>query len=117
MANVNISVQDGKPTINPWKVNIGGSSRDLKIIWSLAAGAEGWKFATTPPGIVCEKSPPPPLQAWDGTAPAPGPGPNQYTATGAKVSLPKTYKYSIHVVNDAGKTIDIDPEIMNDPVP
>jgi len=116
MANVNISVQDGKPAVNPWRVNIGGSSRDLTIIWNLARGAGGWQFATTPPGIVCEKSPPL-LHAWDGTDAKPGPGPNQYTATGAKVSLPTTYKYSIHLVNDSGQTIDVDPEIMNDPVP
>jgi hypothetical protein len=121
MANVNISMQDGRATVVPLKVMIGGSTRDLTIIWNLAPGAGGWKFATTPAaGIVCEKTPPPktpppPYDPWDGTDAKPGPGPNQYTATGIKVSAPKTYKYSIHLVSGAGQVLDIDPEIMNDP--
>ena len=115
MANVNISVQDGTATARPFKVNIGGSTRDLTIIWSLAPGSGGWKFASTPPGIVCEKSPSGSFQPWDGSDAKTGPGPNQYTATGIKVSVPKMYKYSIHLVDGAGRTIDVDPEIMNDP--
>jgi hypothetical protein len=116
MANVNISVQDGTATAHPFKVPIGGLGRDLTVIWNLAPGSAGWKFASTPePGIVCEKKPPLPFHAWDGGDAIPGDGPTQYKVEGVKVILPKTYKYSIHLVNDAGETIDVDPEIMNDP--
>lgn len=117
MANVNISVQDGDLQVHPPRVHIGGFGRDLSITWILAPGAEKWKFSDTPAGIVCEKSPPFPFHAWDGTDPKPDPGPHHYTATGGKVSVPKLYKYSIHLVNDAGEVKDLDPEIMNDPVP
>ncbi|HEV2718906.1 MAG TPA: hypothetical protein VG323_02720 [Thermoanaerobaculia bacterium] len=118
MANVNITAEngvDGSLTIRPWKVKVGGAGGDLKIIWNVASGAGGWKFSTTKSGIVCEKTPPPGYDAWDGTVATAGPGPNQFNATAPKVSAGKKYKYSIHLVNDVGQVIDIDPEIMNDP--
>ncbi len=119
MANVNISVRNGSLTIVPWKVEI-GNGVDRKITWNLATGEGGWKFSTNPPGIVCEPPPPPPPRTppydpWDGTVAASGPGLNQYNATGVSTAKPKLYKYSIHLVNDSHQTIDIDPEIMNDP--
>lgn len=119
MANVNITAenaQDGNLTIRPWKVKVGGPGADLKVIWNVASSAGGWKFATTQPGIVCEKTPPAPYDPWDGTDPKPGPGPNQYNATAPRLTgAGKKYKYAIHLVNDAGQAIDVDPEIMNDP--
>jgi hypothetical protein len=111
---VNISLKGDDLTIHPFKAKIGGLSGDLTIIWTLAPGAGGWQFETTPPGIVCEKTPPPPYAPWDGADAKPGPGPNQYTVTAVKATKPKTYKYSIHLVSASGR-IDIDPEIMNDP--
>ena len=114
MANVNISVKDGSPTIVPPNIRI--NPNDLSIIWSLAA-AGGWRFSTSPAGIVCETSPPSPYAPWNGSAAATGPGPNQYTATGVKVASKIVYKYSINLVNGSGQTIAVDPEITNDPRP
>lgn len=115
MANVNISVQNGSLMVVPWTARV--STGNLKIIWSLAA-AGSWSFPTDPPGIVCDRNPPPDYDPWDGTDAVPGPGPNQYNATAAPNSGPgtKTYKYDIHLVSGSN-TIDVDPEIMNDPPP
>jgi hypothetical protein len=114
MANVNISVKDGSVTTVPPNVRI--NPNDLSITWSLAA-AGGWSFSTSPAGIVCETSPPPPYAPWNGSAATTGPGPNQYKATGVVVTNQTVYKYSINLVNSSGQTIAVDPEITNDPRP
>ena len=114
MATVTISVHDGSLTIVPPRVKI--NPKDLSITWNLA-GAGGWTFSSTPAGIVCETAPPPQFQPWTGSAAAAGPGPHQYTAKGVAVTAETVYKYSIHLVNGAGQTIVVDPEILNEPQP
>jgi hypothetical protein len=113
MAMVTISVHDDSLKIAPPRVHIDPS--DLSITWNLAPGSGGFTFSSAPPGIVCETAPPSGFQAWGGSAAVAGPEPHQYTAKGAAVTSAAIYKYTVNLVNRDGKTLRIDPEILNEP--
>ena len=113
MAMVTISVHDDALKVAPPRVQI--DPKDLSITWNLAPGSGGWMFSSDPAGIVCETAPPSGFQAWGGSAAVAGPGPHQYTAKGAAVTSAAVHKYTVNLVNGAGRALRIDPEILNEP--
>ena len=95
---------------------------DQAITWKLTGA--NWVWMSTPPGIVCEASPPdPPYSPWPSTATGPtlNSGTNDYEANANAPNMGSDwiyYKWTFTVRNSSsGQVVQVDPDIGNDPRP
>ena len=119
VVTINMS-SDGTYVLNPPFITLTRGTQD--ITWRLQGS--NWVWMTTPPGIVCESSPPnPPYSPW----PSGATGPTLNSGTGnyeADANSPNTgantiyYKWTFSVFNTAtNQIVQVDPDIGNDPRP
>ena len=119
MATVTIQMSsDGSYRLLPPFIIL--TAADQGITWNLSGA--NWQWMSTPPGIVCEPSPPsPPYAAWPGAAASFNSTTKQYTADANSPNRGADwvyYKWTFTVINTStGTIVQVDPDIGNQPEP